>query len=60
MSQDELDLLSKEDLIHLILDQAKQLGQLKAVYEALKLKLDQIQKKPPTSSKNLSQPPSKD
>jgi transposase len=60
MSQDELDLLSKEEMIRLILEQAKQLAQLSADYEALKLKLDQIQKKPPTTSRNSSQPPSKD
>lgn len=60
MSQEELDLLSKEELIRLILEQAKQLAQLKSDYEALKLKLEQIQKKPPTHSKNSSQPPSKD
>jgi transposase len=60
MSQEELDLLSKEELIRLILEQAKQLAQLGTDYEALKLKLDQIQKKPPTNSKNSSQPPSKD
>lgn len=60
MTQDDLDLLSKEDLIRLILEQAKQLAQLKADYEALKLKVEQNQKKPPTSSKNSSQPPSKD
>jgi transposase len=60
MSQDELDLLSKEELIRMILEQAKQLAQLKADYEALKLKLDQTQHKRPTTSKNSSQPPSKD
>lgn len=60
MSQDELDLLSKEELIRMILEQAKQLAQLRADYEALKLKLEQNQKKPPTNSKNSSQPPSKD
>ena len=59
MTQEELDLLSKEELIRLILEQAKQLAQLKADYEALKLKLER-QKKPPTTSKNSSQPPSKD
>jgi transposase len=59
MTQEDLDLLSKEEMIHLILEQAKQLAQLKADYEALKLKLEQ-QQKPPTSSKNSSQPSSRD
>jgi hypothetical protein len=48
MSQDELDLLSKEELIRIILEQAKQVAQLRADYEALKLKLEQNQKKPLT------------
>ena len=60
MIQEDLDLLSKEELIRMILEQAKELAQLKADNEALKLKLDQIQKRPPTTSKNSSQPPSKD
>ena len=59
MSQDELELLSKEELIRLILEQAQQLAQLRADYEALKLKLEQ-RSKPPTTSKNSSQPPSRD
>ena len=59
MTQEDLDLLSKEEMIRLILEQAKQLAQLKADYEALKQKLDR-QQKPPTSSKNSSQPPSRD
>ena len=59
MSQKDLEALSKEELIQLILEQAKQLAQLKADYEALKMKFEQ-NRKPPTSSKNSSQPPSKD
>jgi len=59
MSESELELLSKETLIRLILEQAKQLAQLQADFEALKKKLEQSQK-PPTNSKNSSQPPSKD
>ncbi|MCX6078124.1 MAG: DUF6444 domain-containing protein [Chloroflexi bacterium] len=59
MSENELELLSKEELIRIILEQAKQLTQLKADFEALKIKVEQSQK-PPTNSKNSSQPPSKD
>ena len=63
---DELERLSKQELIDLILLQGAQLAEvkdaflkLKADYEALKMKFDSNQK-PPTSSKNSSQPPSKD
>lgn len=59
MSYEDFEGLSKEELIHLILEQAKQLAQLKADYEALKLKFEQ-KRKPPTNSKNSSQPPSRD
>jgi transposase len=59
MTQDELELLSKDELIRLILAQAKMLEQLKADYEELKRRFDE-QQKPPTTSKNSSQPPSKD
>ena len=60
MTREDLDLLSKEELIGLFLEQARQLAQLKADLEAMKQKLDQVQKKPATTSKNSSQPPSKD
>lgn len=59
MAQEELEALTKEELIRLILAQAQQLAKLQADYEALKLKFEK-NKKPPTSSKNSSQPPSKD
>jgi transposase len=66
MNANELETLEKEDLIKMILMQAEQLAQLrveferlKADYEALKMKFDRNQK-PPTNSKNSSQPPSKD
>jgi hypothetical protein len=62
MSREELELLTKEQLIEVILlqnEQAKQLAQLQAAfeklqadYEALKLKMEQRQK-PPTNSKEL-------
>lgn len=59
MKQETLEQLSKEELIHLILELAEQLAQLKADNEALKQKLEQLQK-PKTTSKNSSQPPSQD
>jgi transposase len=52
MGKTELEALSKEELIQLILT-------LQAEIEALKLKFEKNQK-PPTSSKNSSQPPSRD
>ncbi len=69
MSREELELLTKGELIDLILLQSEQLKQLaqlqtafekmRADYEALKMKLEPRQK-PPTNSKNSSQPPSRD
>jgi transposase len=52
MGKTELEALSKEELIQLILT-------LQVELEALKLKFDKNQK-PPTSSRNSSQPPSRD
>jgi hypothetical protein len=52
MGKTELESLTKEELIQLILI-------LQAELEALKLKFEKNQK-PPTSSKNSSQPPSRD
>jgi hypothetical protein len=60
MAREDLDALTKEELIDLLLKQAEQLAKLQADYEALKLKFEQNQKKPPTTSKNSSQPPSRD
>ena len=69
MSREELELLTQEQLIEIILlqsEQAKQLAELqvafeklRADYEALKLKMEQ-RSKPPTNSKNSSQSPSGD
>jgi len=73
MNAKELENLEKEDLIKIIMMQAQQLAEyqveiaamreefkkLKADYEALKMKFEKHQK-PPTSSKNSSQPHSKD
>ena len=57
MALEELEALTKEELIDLILKQAEQLAKLQADYEALKLKFEQNQKKSTTTSKNSSQPP---
>jgi len=73
MTQDELAQLSREKLIDLVLAEHEQLealraqlealqvafAQLKADYEALRMKLEKG-KKPPTNSSNSSQPPSRD
>lgn len=59
MAREELEALTQEELIDLILKQAEQLAKLQADYEALKLKFEK-NRKPPTSSKNSSQPPSRD
>jgi len=52
LTRESLRDLSRDDLIELVLQQAEQIGQLKAEIEALK--------KPPTTSRNSSQPPSRD
>jgi len=66
MSQEELEQLTKQELIDLILLQNQENAELqeaykklKADHDALMMKFDNNQK-PPTSSKNSSQPPSKD
>jgi transposase len=66
MTQQEIEHLSREELIRIILAQAEQIaslqiivGQLKADNDALRMKLEK-QQKPPTNSKNSSQPPSQD
>jgi len=66
MSHDELEQLSKQEYIEIILRQHQQITELqeafkklKADHEALIMKFNNNQK-PPTSSKNSSQPPSKD
>jgi transposase len=67
MRREDLEALSKDELLDLLLKQSEQLGklqaafeQLKADHEALKYKFEHNQKKPPTTSKNSSQPPSRD
>lgn len=59
MTQTPLEELSREELIRLILAQSEQLARLQADYDALRVKLEKLQK-PPTSSSNSSQPPSQD
>lgn len=67
MQRDELEQLSKEELIQLLLAQFEQLAKLQAAFEqlkadteALQYKFEHNQKKPPPTSKNSSQPPSRD
>jgi transposase len=67
MQRDELERLSKEQLIDLLLAQQEQLAkllaafeQLKADYEALQYKFEHNKRKPPPNSRNSSQPPSRD
>jgi transposase len=66
INREELELLSKAELIDLILKQQEQIHQLTAAlqqlqndFEALKAKFEHNQK-PPTTSQNSSQPPSRD
>jgi transposase len=66
MNRAELDALSRDELIGKVLAQAEQLAavqatltQLQADYAALRLKFEQAQP-PPTTSRNSSQPPSRD
>ena len=59
MAREELEELTKAELIELILGQAEQLAKLQADYEALKLKFEKNCKLP-TTSQNSSQPPSRD
>ena len=66
MNRADLDVLSREALIAMVLTQAEQLAtlqttfaQLQADYAALRLKFEKDQR-PPTTSRNSSQPPSRD
>lgn len=59
MTQAQLEELTREELIALVLAQSEQLARLQADYEVLQAKLEKLQK-PPTSSSNSSQPPSRD
>ncbi|HEX9089912.1 MAG TPA: hypothetical protein VF831_00405, partial [Anaerolineales bacterium] len=59
MNKADLETLTKDEVIQLFLKQQAQLNQLRADFEALKMKFEK-NRKPPTSSKNSSQPPSHD
>lgn len=59
MTNAELEQLSREELIAIILKQAEMIAVLQKEIEALQMKLEKVQK-PPTNSKNSSQPPSRD
>ena len=60
MTLQEINDLSREELIQIILAQAAQIAALQKEIEVLRLKLEKNQRKPPTNSKNSSQPPSQD
>ena len=59
MIQEEMEHLNREELISNILKQAKLIAALQKEIDALRMKLEKGQK-PPTNSKNSSQPPSRD
>jgi transposase len=59
MTHEELSQLTREELIQINLDQQRAIEQLRAELEVLRKKLEQLQK-PPTSSRNSSQPPALD
>ena len=60
MTQAEMNDLSREELIQMNLKQAELIEALQKEIEVLRLKIEKLQKKPPTNSKNSSQPPSQD
>src|SRR5512147_2693560 len=60
MTQPELNDLSREELIQIILKQAQLIDAMQKEMQVLRLKIEKLQKKPPTNSKNSSQPPSHD
>jgi transposase len=59
MTPSQLNELSREELIQIILAQAAQIATLQKEVEALRKKMDKPQK-PPTNSRNSSQPPARD
>lgn len=59
MRRDKLAELDREALIELILQQAQQIETMQSEIEVLRKKLEKG-KKPPTNSRNSSQPPSRD
>ena len=59
MLQEEMEQFNREEMISIILKQAKLIVALQKEIDALRMKLEKGQK-PPTNSKNSSQPPSRD
>ena len=59
MIQEEMEHLNREELISIVFKQAKLIATLQKEIAALRMKLEKGQK-PPTNSKNSSQPPSRD
>ena len=59
MNKVDLEAPTKEEVVQLLLKQQAQLNQLQSDFEALNMKFEEKQR-PPTSSKNSSQPPSLD
>jgi transposase len=66
MIRDELEKLTKDELIELVLRQAQRLTELEQLMVQMSLELEQLRQehngpqKPPANSKNSSQPPSRD
>jgi transposase len=60
MTLQEINDLSREELIQIILAQAAQIAALQKEIEVLRLKVEKNRPKLPTNSKNSSQPPSQD
>jgi len=59
MRRNDLTLMSRDELIELVLEQFGQITKLQEEVEALRMKMEKG-KKPPTNSGNSSQPPSRD
>ena len=59
MIQQEFEHLSREELIAIVLAQAEQITDLQKEMAVLRMKVEKLQK-PPTNSRNSSQPPSGD
>jgi transposase len=66
MIRDELEKLTKEELIELVLKQAQRLTEIEQLMVSMSVELEKLRqeqngpRKPPPSSKNSSQPPSRD
>lgn len=66
MIRDELEKLTKEELIELVLEQAQRLTEIEQLMVRMSAELEKLRqeqngpRKPPSTSKNSSQPPSRD